>query len=81
MKAIYGNICISEDNVCKWVQKHKDSVHELDDASQLGWVYHIVAPNSTVEADCQTGKNQKVILDYLTKLLQFFVGLAHNLVH
>jgi hypothetical protein len=36
MKAIYGNIYISEDNVCKCVQKLKDSVQALDDAPQLG---------------------------------------------
>jgi hypothetical protein len=63
MKAIYGDMRLSKGYIQKLVHKFKESVDKLEDAPWPGDAYHIIIPDSTVEAESLIWKNHHITLD------------------
>uniref|UniRef100_A0A914XW27 Transposase n=1 Tax=Plectus sambesii TaxID=2011161 RepID=A0A914XW27_9BILA len=80
-KAVYGDMCLSEGRVYKWLRKFKDGEQDLDDAPWPGQAHHVITPASMVEAERMIEQDRRVIVNALAAALEMSVDSVHHLVH
>jgi hypothetical protein len=81
MKAQYGEVCLSLQQVYECSRKFRNSATSVADAPLSGQAHRVVTPESIAAAEAIVMDNRRVMVNEIAANLNISHGSAHHIIH